>query len=344
MPNSSLAPLKGEIAVVKYSEEYRAQWEEFVAQSHQGTLFHTRAFLAYHPPERFQDESLLFFKEEKLLAVLPAARRAQDDARVLHSHPGASFGGFVAQENLSLSLAEQIVAAFLAYCESNGHTRAQMTLAPHLYSARPNQHFEYLLYRRGFRYAKREMTSMIAPESALDSWPRETRRNVRRAEKRGVTIRESEEWEIFFALLEHHMWQRHQVRPTHTLEELLRLRALCPERLRLFAAHVGQEMIAGMLLFLCNARAALAFYYVSRREGFEHYHGFHALFAEVLQWCARQGFRYLDFGTYTLDSQPNFGLADFKESFGGQGFLRDTMVGDFGAAAKERPWEGQDGA
>src|SRR5262245_46084413 len=318
------------IEVKQYSEEYRQRWDAFVEQSQQGTMFHTRAFLAYHPPERFADHSLLFFNEGSLLAILPAATRIRNEAPILSSHPGASFGGFVTRPHLSLAETDQIVASFLTYCDAQGYASAQLTLPPQVYFTYPDDHVEYVLYRRGFRYHKREMTSVISLDAPFDFWPREARRARRRAEKRGVKLEASEEWEGFYALLEHHMWQRHRVRPTHTLEELQRLCDLCPQRLRLFAAFVDQEMIAGIVVFLCNARVAMAFYYVSHREGFQHYHGFYLLVAEVLQWCGRQGFRYFDLGTYTIDSEPNWRLADFKEGFGGQGVFRDSVFIEFG--------------
>lgn len=317
------------IAVLPYSAPYRQQWEEMVGQSQQGTLFHTRAFLAYHPPERFVDDSLLFFQAGRLLAVVPAAARTQNSRRIFHSHPGASFGGIAARRDLTLAETDAIVSALLAHCRARDYGGVELTLAPAIYSARANHHVDFILYRRGFRYRKREMTAAIALQAPFESWQRETRRAARRAEKRGVTIAESEEWETFYTLLAQHMWQRHHVRPTHTLEELHRLRQLCPQRLRLFAALVEGEMIAGMLLFLCNRRAAMAFYYLSHRQGFRQYHAFAALCAAVSKWCAQQGFLYLDLGTYTIDSQPNWGLAAFKESFGARGVFRDTMFLEF---------------
>ncbi len=319
------------IEVKHYSEEYRQRWDAFVEHSQQGTLFHTRAFLAYHPPGRFTDTSLLFFNEGALLAILPAATRPRNETRILCSHPGASFGGLVTRPHLSLAETDRVVATFLTHCQEQGYAGAELTLPPQVYFSHPDHHVEYVLHRRGFQYRKREMTSVIALDAPFDSWPREARRARRRAEKRGVKVEESADWENFYTLLQQHMWQRHRVRPTHTLEELQRLRELCPQRLRLFAAVVEREMIAGMLLFLCNRQAALAFYYVSQREGFQQYHGFYFLFAEVLQWCGRQGLRDLDFGTYTIDSEPNWGLADFKESFGARGVLRDTMAVEFEA-------------
>jgi lipid II:glycine glycyltransferase (peptidoglycan interpeptide bridge formation enzyme) len=87
-------------------------------------------------------------------------------------------------------------------------------------------------------------------------------------------------------------------------------------------------MIAGIVMFACNPRAALAFY-ISHREDFQRYRGVNLLFYEVFQWCIAQGFRFLDFGIFTVNMQPNWGLGRFKESFGAQGVFRDTMWLEF---------------
>ena len=59
--------------VKEYDKQYKEQWEQFVPTSNNGTIFHTRKFLSYHPPERFKDNSLLFFDKEKFIAVFTAA-------------------------------------------------------------------------------------------------------------------------------------------------------------------------------------------------------------------------------------------------------------------------------
>ena len=43
-------------------------------------------------------------------------------------------------------------------------------------------------------------------------------------------------------------------------------------------------------------------------------------------WARRRSFQYLDFGTSTLNMEPNWGLIKFKENFGALGFFRDTLI------------------
>lgn len=320
------------LRVVPFAPNFSEAWDHFVWQANNGTLFHTRAFLTYHPPQRFNDDSLLFFKEGKLLAVLPAAIRAGETARILRSHPGASFGSFVTNTDLSLRDAERLVTHFLAYCHERGYTGVELTLPPQIYLARPSNYIDFILYQHGFRYRKREVSSVVPLDVPADRvfelFSPESRRAVRRAQKLGVEIKESDDFATFYEILQKNLRLRHHVQPTHSLEELLQLRQMFPERIRFFAASAENAMIAGIVMFACNPRVALAFY-ISHREDYQRHRGVNLLFHEVFQWCIKQGFNFLDFGIFTVNMQPNWGLGRFKESFGAQGVFRDTMLLEF---------------
>jgi len=320
------------LRLVSFASNDAESWDNFVWHSNNGTLFHTRAFLAYHPSQRFNDDSLLFFKEGKLLAVLPAATRAGDTSRILRSHPGASFGSFVTNADLSLRDAERIVTHFLAYCHERGYAGAEVTLPPQIYLARPSNYLDFILYQHGFRYRKREVSSVVPldvpAERVLELFSPESRRAVRRGQKLGVQIKESDDFATFYEILQKNLRLRHNVQPAHSLAELLQLRRMFPERIRLFAAFAENEMIAGIINFVCNPRVALAFY-LCQRENFQRYRGLNLLLQEVFQRCAEQGLRFCDLGTLTLAMQPNWGLARFKESCGAQGIFRDTLRLEF---------------
>ena len=83
------------IVVHRYSNQYRPKWDQFIARSNNGTLFHYRDFLIYHLDRTFIDHSLIFTSKSGIIAVFPAAEVIDGEDRVLYSHPGASFGGFI---------------------------------------------------------------------------------------------------------------------------------------------------------------------------------------------------------------------------------------------------------
>ncbi len=325
MADTPRTPFHGGIAVVRYSETFRAQWENFVAHSNQGTLFHTRAFLAYHPHERFKDASLLFFKKKKLLAVLPAALVQKDSALTFISHPGASFGGFVAAPNLSLHDQEALVTTLIHYCRAQNFSALELSLPPLFYHAQSDANWEYTYYRAGFRFQRRELTQAVRLDSSREQrYDAEFQRQARRAQKLGVVIQTGEKLADFYEILQRHLTEKHGANPTHSLTELLDLQQRLPGRINLFAACVEARMIAGFIVFLCNARVAMTFYIGQRYED-QHYRAINLLTHEAMNWCERKGFTYLDFGTSTINLEPNWGLIKFREAAGARGFWRDRL-------------------
>ena len=65
--------------IQRYNTIDQSAWDTFVPRGNNGTLFHLRAFLNYHPENRFKDHSLLIKKKGKLFSVFPAAEKKIDD-------------------------------------------------------------------------------------------------------------------------------------------------------------------------------------------------------------------------------------------------------------------------
>ncbi|MBN2415817.1 GNAT family N-acetyltransferase [bacterium] len=315
-----------------YSEKkHAAAWDEFVLQANNGTLFHLRKFLNYHPEGRFQDNSLLFRENNRLLAVFPAVLRRKAGETVLVSHCGASYGGIVHREELSIASAFTIVELLLEYCAANRISRIELTAPPIIYQSRPSNYLDFALYKNGFGYKKREISSIIpldfSQEDILNKYKPESRTAVRRAEKLGLSMRESDDFSTFYPILERNLGMRHQVKPTHTLGELLSLKALFPNEIRQFGAYLGDTLIAGVTCFICNPRVVLAFY-ISHDQQYQRYRPVNYLFYRIMQWCITKQYRFLDFGIFTVDEEPNWGLGKFKESLGARGIFRDTLSRD----------------
>ncbi|MCI0512201.1 GNAT family N-acetyltransferase [candidate division KSB1 bacterium] len=318
-----------DLVIEPYSETKQTAWDDFVWKSNAGTIFHTRRFLSYHPPERFQDASLFFYRNHQILALFPATVRQDKNARILASHRGASYGGFVTQSPLSIQDAFRLVEGLLQYATQANFTGIELTIPPQIYARRPNNYLEFAFFRNGFNYRKREISSVIpldfTASQILDTFIAASRRNVKRALKLGITVRETEDYAEFYDILKKNLKMRHNVTPTHTLEELLHLKSLFPARIKLFAAYGGTKMVAGVVMFTCNPQVVLAFY-ISHNEEYQQYRGVNILFYEIIKWAIENGYKFLDFGIFTVDMEPNWGLGRFKESFGAQGVFRDTLI------------------
>src|SRR5690554_6464351 len=78
------------LTVRKYEPKDKALWNQFVTTAKNATFLFNRDFMDYHS-DRFEDYSLLVFKEKKLLAVFPA--HVQEDS--IFSHLGLTYGGLI---------------------------------------------------------------------------------------------------------------------------------------------------------------------------------------------------------------------------------------------------------
>ena len=58
--------------LIEYTPDLETRWDEFIAETNNGTLFHTQRFLGYHPEGRFEHRHLIF--EDQLALSLPIYR------------------------------------------------------------------------------------------------------------------------------------------------------------------------------------------------------------------------------------------------------------------------------
>ena len=312
----------------RYINQNESRWDQFVSSGNNGTLFHLRKFLNYHPKDRFQDHSILIEKKQNLFSVLPAAELIVDGKRILVSHPGSTVGSFVVPENLSIADAMSMSEALVTYVKENNFSGIRITLPPTLYQRRLSNYMDFSFFKQGFTYSKRDVTSILFLEDSLDKnlakFKSSHLRAVRNAQEKGVNVCQSNDFDSFYHILEQNLNIRHGVSPTHTLAELKNIHALFPDRVNLFAAFVKDVMVAGVVNFVVNDHVVLAFY-ISHDEVYQEFRAVNLLFYSIFDWAIQQGFRIYDFGTFTVNEEPNMGLGRFKENFGASGIFRDTI-------------------
>ena len=314
---------------VKRFNNNSSAWDNFVSSANNGTLFHTRRFLNYHHEGRFNDHSLEFYKKGKLVGVFPAALIESGDQRQLVSHPGASVGSFVVPEDLAFADALEMVEQLVDYSKRENLDGIKLTQPPTIYSKRLSHYIDFALQKNGFLYAKREISSILFLEKSIDenlSKFKSTHRTaVRKAEKSGVVVKETDDFASFYEILKKNLSIRHDVKPTHSLDELLHLKELFPDKINLFGAYIEGEIVAGVVNFIATENVVLAFY-ISHDEDFQEVRPINLLFYKIFEWAIQKKYSVFDFGIFTVNEEPNLGLARFKENFGASGQFRDTLA------------------
>lgn len=307
------------------------EWDQFVDISDNGTIFHKRQFLSYHPKTRFKDASIIINNNNKKLAIFPAVAVEVEGKRILSSHSGASYGGFVYKSDLNLKEAFGIVETAINYAKDMNFNRIQLTPPPIIYQSKYSNYIDFALVKNGFNYLKREVSSVvqldIPKEELIYTYRPEARTALKKAIKAGVEIVECDKFAGYYEILKKNLKMRHNVNPTHSLEELLLLKKMFPGKIRLWGAFLGEKLIAGVCNFSANPKVVLAFY-ISHDEEFQEYRAVNLLFYEIMKRYKDEAYKFLDFGIFTVNMQPNWGLARFKENFGARGIFRDTFYKD----------------
>ena len=270
--------------IKKISKTNHVAWDNFVKKANNGTMFHLRQFLSYHPDDRFIDHSIEFYKNDRLFSVSPAAESIINNKRFLVSHPGLTMGSFVTSENLSISNSMKLVESLIHYAARNGFDGIRLTVPPLFYSNRASNYLDYSLLKNGFEYLKREVTSTLFieknEESILKKFRASHARAVRKAEKIGIVVRKTNQIEEFYLILKENLKIRHGVEPTHSLEEIYKLIDLFPNTINVFGAFYKGEMIAGALNFLVKCDVALSFY-ISHKDKFQDLRPLNLLFYNI---------------------------------------------------------------
>lgn len=318
------------IEVVRYSDEWEKRWDDFVLQSNNGTIFHLQRFLHYHPKDRFQWHHLLFLEKGTIRGLLPAAEMGS----TLESPIGASYGSIVTGD-IDFAASLELVDAFADYCRSQHFERTLLTAAPFIYQKTISQNIDYALAYRGFTYDKHYLSHAIrlGPLDFVATFQKTARRYVHKyLREKNLHIEINTDYTSFYPILLKNK-ERHGVKPTHSLEELLCLQKLFPDRLVLFMVYKGTQPIASSLVFVCNAQVALCFYNMLLYE-YEEYNPIHAVMYEVTKWAAEKGFGWLDIGvsqdTHAENQMtPAMNLIRFKEKFNARGILRSTFYKRF---------------
>ncbi|MBM4168295.1 MAG: GNAT family N-acetyltransferase [Ignavibacteria bacterium] len=318
------------LTIIPYDSSWRTKWDEFVRRSNNGTMFHLQQFLDYHPEGRFAWHHLIVLENDEIVSVLPGALHGT----VFESPIGASYGSFVTGD-IPFAKALDVVDLFGDYCRSNGVERVLLTGPPFIYHRSYSQNIDYALSYRGFTTDKHYISHAIALTDGefLSRFQSTARRYIHKYRRENeLVIDLSDDYDAFYPILVENK-NRHRVKPTHTLEELKRLRTLLPDNLVLFLAKHDGQPVAGSLVLRCNEQVALCFYNMLLYE-YEEYNPIYALMYEVVKWSFEQGLRWVDIGvsqdTHAENQMtPAMSLITFKEKFDSRGILRSTYYKRF---------------
>jgi Cdc6-like AAA superfamily ATPase len=321
----------------QYTDADFNTYEDFVLSSINGTIFHQRQFLNYHPIDRFQDNTLMIFKSNILIGVFPAALITKNNINILKSHPGASYGGLIIKENLSYSKINNIFEIIEQYCKQNEINFVEFRHSPKIFLKERIDQIEFCLIKRDYIRDAEELSTFydlekiryLSDEQYYNTYSNSTHSKIKQcistAIKNNLSFefaKSNAEIERYYQIIESNL-EKHNVKPVHSLDEIKKLLELLPDRIKIPIIKLNDEIIAGFLIFNVNSTGWHIFY-SSLDYNYSKFKPIHFGVYKLKRYLADMAYRYLNYGISTENSGKyvNETLLNFKESFNGEGILR----------------------
>lgn len=301
------------IEIRQYTKSDKQVWDLFVSTSRNGTFLFCRDYMDYHA-DRFEDASLLAFRNGKLCALLPANRTDNK----LYSHQGLTYGGWITPRShfygtTMLLLWENLIK----YCKDSGITEIHYKPIPSIYTAIPAEEDLYALFRHRASIEICNLSSVIDLRNPMN-FNMSKRQQLKKALAYNPTIEESTDFVGFWNILKECLSRRYDASPVHSLEEITSLSSKFPKNIRLFTISDEEGMQAGVCIYDTGI-VAHSQYTASTQKARERYY-LTALYRHLIDnvFATRN---YFDFGTSNEERGEilNDGLLNQKYSMGATG-------------------------
>lgn len=303
--------------IVRYTADKAEEWNKFVAESKNGTFLFDRHYMDYHS-DRFEDYSLMFYRDGGLYALLPANR----EDNILWSHRGLTYGGIIMNAESTAARIQQLFRELNDYLRADGFIKVVYKPVPHIFHRIPSEEDIYSLFSVcDAKLIDRSISSTLILQYPL-KWHRDRRYGINKAKAHDVTVDESQDLKGFWEVLTFNLKNKYDSCPVHSLEEIELLHDRFPQQIRLFTASKDGKVLGGTVLYITST--VVHTQYISANLEGKQWRVIDALFDYLLHECDWQQ-RYFDFGTSNEEDgrilvEP---LIYQKEGFGGRGICYD---------------------
>lgn len=303
--------------VKPYHSSLKADWDQFIKKSKNGTFLFYRDFMEYHS-DRFEDFSLMVYEKQKLIAVLPA-NRVEDE---IFSHQGLTYGGLILTEKTKF---EKVLYAFrniLQFLNEKKIRRLQLKLIPYIYLTYPADEINYLLFLLKAKKTRCDISATIYLDNPLKIQSNRLE-GVKKANKKHLKIKKENNFYGFWQkILIPNLKLIHKAKPVHSVEEIEFLAKKFPNQIHQFNVYLENEIVGGATIFETETVAHVQ--YISANDQKQQLGTLDFLFQHLIEREFSHK-KFFDFGTSNEQHglKLNKGLLYWKECFGARSIAHE---------------------
>lgn len=305
------------ITIKRYKLEYKQVWNEFVSNSKNGTFMLNRNYMDYHS-DRFKDFSLMFFDEDKLIAVMPASLHENE----VISHGGLTYGGIITDISMKQHKMIECFDIMKHFLKENNISKLTYKAIPYIYQQQPSQEDLYALFINNAKLIRRDVASTINLREHI-KMTKGRKAQISRAKRENVIVEQSKDFETFISLENQVLQEHHNTKAVHSAEELKFLQSKFENNIQLWIAKLNDETIAGTVIFIYENIVHTQ--YLGANNKAREIGALDLVIDTLINKFKNEDKQYFDFGISTENQGRylNEGLIFQKESFGGRSVIYD---------------------
>ena len=255
---------KVELSLLDNTQEHL--WDDFLARSINYTFYQDLKFIDFYSYKVNEVKKILFRKNDRILALLPAGVCEQNGIRQLQAPFSASFGGFCYTNELKLQEALEIIEVLLDYCRAQRISKVSIKQTPQIYYKVPNEYMEFALVSHGFEACNSDLTLFVeCQKDPLNRFGSTARNIIRRSIKEGFKLEITEDISDVFNLIESNK-QNKGLTLSVTREELVQLQRIFKKRIKLCTVKAGRELVSSAVIYLLGNQTMLVMFWAQRDD------------------------------------------------------------------------------
>lgn len=311
-----------------YNPENIELWDDFVInRSRNGSIFTERRFLSYHPEDRFVDKSILFFKNNEIEAVFPAAEIINGAQKNIVSHPGSSNGGLVYSQTSKTRDVLEILELLISHYKELKYSSLELRLNEPIFDNPASDELRYLLWHRGFTTVTKELSTCVKLDES-SSWftygRKKNRTDINNLKRQGFSVVLTDSTEEIYPIIETNLVSKYNKKPTHTLSELIHLKRLYPNRIHYWKVTKEEKIAAVIVAFVVN-KIGIHDFYIAQNSIFQNVNTMPLLFYSIFDYYRNKGFQWYNFGISSRADWIKWNILEFKERMGGRATIRESF-------------------
>ncbi|MDR2781855.1 MAG: GNAT family N-acetyltransferase [Holosporaceae bacterium] len=304
--------------IVKYEAKSKNIWNDFVKNSKNGTFLLDRNYMDYHS-DYFVDHSLMFYDEEKLLAIMPASMHGDE----LISHEGLTYGGVICSRRMTMLEMLSVFSSLKGYMGGNGISKLIYKRIPSIYYTYPSDEDLYALFVNEAKLIRRDASTTISLANRIP-FAKGKKWGMNKAKQANVSVCEFHDFDTFFECENKILMQKYKTNAVHTADEMRMLASRFPNNIKMLGGFLDNEFLAGTIIFKTDM--VVHTQYIATTELGRELSAMDLVVDSIISSCYNSNIKYLDFGISTEQNGRylNQGLVRQKEMFGGRAVVYDS--------------------